>query len=89
MIEDILYIVVFCCRRAFSAEPTYTNTNGSYTNSAVVTKCETSFLDVSDTSTTEISADQMVETDTRNASKSFEVSVDKMNDGGKLFIRLV
>ena len=86
MIEDILYIVVFCCRRAFSAEPTYTNTNGSYTNSAVVTKCETSFLDVSDTSTTDISADKMVETDRRNASESFEVSVDKMNDGGKLFI---
>ena len=68
------------------SQDTYTNTNGSYTNPAVVTKCETSFLDVSNTSTTEISADKMVETDRRNASKSFEVSVDKMNDGGKLFI---
>ena len=68
------------------SQDTYTNTSGSYTNTAVVTQCQTSFTDGSNTSTTEISADKMVETDTRNASESFAVSVDKVNAGGKLFI---
>lgn len=67
------------------SQDTYTNTNGSYTNPAVVTKCETSFTD-SAASSTVISEQTMVETDRRNASESFEVSVDKVNDGGKLFI---
>ena len=72
-------------QRTNISQDTYTNTNGSYTNPAVVTKCETSFTD-SAASSTVISEQTMVETDRRNASESFEVSVDKINDGGKLFI---